>query len=63
MSLSDPSFVSIEDGSGLLTQEDNFLLVIDEPSEKQCDPKFDKFATETECGEVRFRRLRLLGYV
>jgi hypothetical protein len=28
-----------------------------------CDPDFCDYATETECGNDRFRRLRLLGYV
>ena len=28
-----------------------------------CDPRFDMHAYGDECGEDRFRRLRLLGYV
>ena len=28
-----------------------------------CDPRFDKHAYGNECGEKRFRRLRLLGYL
>ena len=63
MSTPVPSFVDLEDGSGLLAQENDSLIVLDEPAENVCDPRFDKFATELECGEDRFRRLRLLGYV
>ena len=28
-----------------------------------CDPRFDMHAYQDECGEDRFRRLRLLGYI
>lgn len=31
--------------------------------ETTCDPRFDVHAYGNECGEERFRRLRLLGYV
>ena len=31
--------------------------------ETTCDPRFDKHARGDECGEKRFRRLRLLGYL
>ena len=31
--------------------------------ESTCDPRFDRHAYGDECGEDRFRRLRLLGYI
>ena len=31
--------------------------------ESTCDPRFDMHAHGDECGEDRFRRLRLLGYI
>lgn len=40
---------------GLTIHEGNYKCV--------CDPKFSKFATGNECGEDRFRRLKVLGYI
>ena len=54
-------FLSLDGEEGLLTQEDDSYLLVDKESE--CDPRFVNFETEFECGEQRFRRLRLLGYV
>lgn len=31
--------------------------------ESTCDPAFNNFAEDNECGEDRHRRLRLLGYI
>ena len=31
--------------------------------EPECNPRYDMHAYGNECGEKRFRRLRLLGYL